>query len=159
MTVTAHNAQRVWGGASLRPTARISTTPPPQKRPIIGWGDCPVDQFVHLLSQHEAGAINLLDMPEDAGDVVEDDEPEEDLAEPVDPTVVMQYNKILPTSHLGRVLLCFASQPALTHAQMAELSGLTVRQIRAAMEHRMKLFHKQETEQGRIWRLKSAKLP
>lgn len=157
MTVSAHNSIRVWGGASLRPTARVSTTPPPPKRPVVGWGDCPVSKFLQLLEQHEAGAVNLLEMPEDAGDVVEDDEPEPE--EPVDPLAVMQANRVVPTSHLGRVLMCFASQPALTHAQMAELSGLTVRQVRAAMENRMKLFSKQETEQGRIWRLKSAKLP
>ena len=85
MSHHAHGTQHAHHSATKHPTAYVRTVQ--EKRPPVGWLDVPADEFMRLLSLHNAGAINLLTMPETAADAVElsADEPEEDTVQPGEP--------------------------------------------------------------------------
>jgi len=62
MTTTAHNSRRVYGGGT-RQAAHSAPRTAPIRRHQVSWLHCPVDKFVRLLAQHEAGEIDLRLMP------------------------------------------------------------------------------------------------
>jgi|GEM_PF-6888896 len=62
MTTTAHTKRRVYGGGT-RQAAHSAPRTAPIRRHQVSWLHCPVDKFVRLLAQHEAGEIDLLLMP------------------------------------------------------------------------------------------------
>lgn len=71
MTTTAHNARRVYGGATRKAAQRPPPNRPSQRR-AVSWLHCPVDEFVRLLARHEAGEIDLREMPTEDQDEVND---------------------------------------------------------------------------------------
>lgn len=53
------------------------------RRRSVGWLDCPVDDFLRLLGQHESGEINLLAEPAELTDGDEDEAEKSEAAEEV----------------------------------------------------------------------------
>ena len=76
MTVTS-----IYQGGTTTPLAHVRTVQVKSKP--VGWLECTANEFLRLLAEHEAGKINLLEMPEcanDADDDVADDTDDEPIA-------------------------------------------------------------------------------
>jgi len=71
MTTTAHTKRRIHGGGT-RQAAHNAPRTAPIRRHQVSWLHCPVDKFVRLLAQHEAGEIDLLLMPIEESDEVDE---------------------------------------------------------------------------------------
>lgn len=155
MPLSLHREMHTRSGASrMHPTGPVRAVH--TKPQTLGWLEVSVSEFVQLLARHEAGEINLLAMPEMAGDEVDSDEPEE-VEQPQEEQPVAQGARIKSDSHLARVIRSFASRDSqLTQAQISERCGLTKKQVKSAMEHNRAIFAvvKDGRKMDKLWRLK-----
>ena len=155
MPLSRHREMHTRSGASrMHPTGPVRAVH--TKPQTLGWLEVSVSEFVQLLARHEAGEINLLAMPEMAGDEVDSDEPEE-VEQPQEEQPVAQGARIKSDSHLARVVRSFASRDSqLTQAQISERCGLTKKQVKSAMEHNRAIFAvvKDGRKMDKLWRLK-----
>lgn len=153
MPLTYHREMHTKAGASrLYPVSpvRIVTT---QHKPV-GWLECSVAEFMRLLDQHEAGEINLLAMPEMAGDEVEIEPDAEDVeTETVAAPVVIEGHPS-GSSNVDKIRRCLVGRQ-LTMTQVMELTGLTKLQVKSAMQHSAMFVRMQDgRKQDKKWRLK-----
>lgn len=159
MPLSLHREMHTRSGASrMHPTGPVRAVH--TKPQTLGWLEVSVSEFVQLLARHEAGEINLLAMPEMAGDDIDDDAEVEADGEATDPELVIQSARIKSDTHLARVLRCFGKNPITQH-QISEATGLTVKQVKSAMDHSRYLFAIVDDgrKEHKLWRLKRAKLP
>lgn len=155
MPLTSHREMHTKSGASrMYPTGPVRTV---HTRPQAqGWLEVSASEFMRLLERHNEGEIDLLTMPEFAGDDVETDEPEE-VEQPQEEQPVARGGHIKSDTHLARVLRCFASRETqLTQTQIAERCGLTKKQVKSAMEHNRGFFAvvKDGRTQDKLWKVK-----
>lgn len=73
MTLSYHREMHTKSGASrMYPSGPVRTVHSQAKAP--GWLEVSAAEFMQLLERHDAGEIDLLSMPEVAGDDVSEDE-------------------------------------------------------------------------------------
>lgn len=132
MTPKPHGTRYVHNGGTRQAFTPVRVVP--DKRRRLGWCECPVDEFLHLLAQHEAGKINLLDMPETSADPI-DDEPEEEET-PQAQGKRKRGRGVLPA------LLDVMRQVRrpLTWDQLGEITGFDAYSIRTVLYREKKLF-------------------
>lgn len=131
MTPKPHGTRYAYNGGTRQSPAAVRVVP--DKRRRLGWCECPVDEFLNLLAQHEAGRINLLDMPETSADPV-DDEPEEET--PQAQGKRKRGRGVLPALQqvMGEV------RRPLTWNQLSEITGFDAYSIRTVLYREKKLF-------------------
>jgi hypothetical protein len=151
--LTYHREMHTKSGASrMYPVSpvRIVTT---QHKPV-GWLECSVAEFMLLLAQHEAGEINLLAMPEMAGDEVEIEPDVEEVETEAEVAPVATEGHTTGSSNVDRIRRCLVNRQ-LTMTQVMELTGLTKMQVKSAMQHSALFVRVQDgRKQDKKWRLR-----
>lgn len=138
MSHHGHGTQRSYGHAT-RPVPTLPVRTVQERRHALGWGECPVDEFMRLLALHNAGEINLLTMPETAADAT--DEPAEDDADeqPAEPRRlgVVERTK----GSVGIVLIAVSQSPTpMTVREIVRATGLTDSAVRAVLQRNQQYF-------------------
>ena len=151
MPLTYHREMHTKAGASrLYPVSPVRVVQT-QRKPV-SWLECSTDEFMRLLAQHEAGEINLLAMPEMAGDEVEIEPDAEEVETEAAPVVIEGHTT--GGSNVDMIRRCLVGRQ-LTMTQVMELTGLTKMQVKSAMQHSALFVRVQDgRKQDKEWRLK-----
>ena len=135
MTVTS-----IYQGGTTTPLAHVRTVQVKSKP--VGWLECTANEFLRLLAEHEAGKINLLEMPEcanDADDDVADDTDDEPVAQQAsreaDPLIFNRGG----TAVMILQCLTVAGCP-LTPEAIARHCGRSLNAVRGALRRNRTMF-------------------
>lgn len=136
MSHHAHGTNRSYGHAT-RPMPTLPVRTVQERRHTAGWLDCPADEFMRLLALHNAGEINLLEMPETAADVVDEPPEEEADEQSAIPRRFGAVNRDMGSA--GRVVNLL-SQAALTVQEITQKTGLTASAVRTVLHRNPQWF-------------------
>jgi hypothetical protein len=138
MSHHAHGTNRNLGHAS-RPVPTLPVRTVQERRHGLGWGECPAEEFMRLLALHNAGKINLLEMPETAADAV-DELPEDEADEqPADPRRLGAISRT--KGSLGIVITAVSQSPTpMTVREIVGKTGLTEGAVRGILQKNPRWF-------------------
>lgn len=138
MSHHAHGTNRSYGHAT-RPVPTLPVRTVQDRRQTDGWLECSAEEFMRLLSLHNAGKINLLEMPETAADAVDELPEDEANEQPTDPRRLGVVSRT--KGSLGIVITAVSqSLTPMTVREIVGKTGLTEGAVRGILQKNPRWF-------------------
>ena len=131
----------IYHGSTTTPLAHVRTVQVKSKP--VGWLECTANEFLRLLAEHEAGKINLLEMPECANDTDDDDADDTDDKPAAQPAASREADPLIfnrgGTAVMIHQCLTVAGCP-LTPEAIARHCGRSLNAVRSALRRNPTMF-------------------